>query len=212
MGKRIIIKTTLICIGVFLILNSVTLAYIFKKYPLDTEQYVPAVIAAADIDPGTVIESKHVRTKQIQKSAFSEAMETDIGNVIGKKTVGRITKSDYFREYDLLDKNNWYEQDERIIILPASVEERLANLIRKGSYIDIRLKKDTGQGIETILKKVMVTDMLDENGNSIDSITGINSRTAYMELVLGEDERRKVYTAITEGKLIYELYCDESQQ
>lgn len=212
MGKRIIIKTTLICIGVFLILNSLTLAYIFKKYPLDTEEYVPAVMAVLDIEPGTVIESKHVRTKKIQKSSLSEAMETHIGNVIGKKAVRKITKSDYFRGYDLLDKNNWYEKDERIIILPASVEERLANLIRKGSYIDIRLKKDTSPVIETILKKVMVTDMLDENGNSIDSITGINSRTAYMELVLREGERRKVYAAIAEGKLIYELYCDETQQ
>lgn len=212
MGKRIIIKTTLICFGIFLILNSVTLAYIFKRYPLDTGQYVPAVIAVSDIEPGTVIESKHVKTKQIQKSALSEAMETELGNVIGKKTARGITKSDYFRHYDLLDRNKWYEQDERIIILPAGIEERLANLIRKGSYIDIRLKKDTNTAIETILKKVMVIDMLDENGNSIDSITGINSRVAYMELVLGEDERQKVYAAITEGKLIYELYCDETQQ
>lgn len=195
-----------------MMLNAVILAFIFKKYPLDLEQHVSAVIAVADIEPGTVIERKHVTVRQIQKSALNAAMETDIGKVLDKKTTRRILRNDYLRGYDLVGKNSWYKQDERIIILPVSIEERLANLIRKGSFIDIRLKKETSPLVETILIRVEVADMLDENGNSVGSITGINSRTAYMKLILGEDQRQKVYTAMTAGKLIYELYCDEIQK
>ena len=193
-----------------MILNAVILAYIFKQYPLDLEKYVPAVIAAVDIEPGTILEPRHVRERLIKESAFNSAMETQLQNVLGKKTVGRISGSDYLRGSDLVDKSRWFAEDERIIVLPVSIEERLANLIRKGSLIDIRLKKEPGGSIETILNRIRVVDMLDENGNSIDSKSGMNSRIAYMELILDEVNRKKVYASLAEGKLIYELYCNEN--
>jgi hypothetical protein len=118
----------------------------------------------------------------------------------------------YIRTRDLVSKNNWFKNDERIIILPMSIEERLANLIKKGTYVDIRLKKEASDIVETILYKLKVEDVLDETGVSLDSKSGMNSRTAYMKLVLNKDERQKIYTAEMAGKLIYELYCDETQK
>ncbi len=208
MSKRIVIKTILICVGIFLILNAALLAYVFKKYPIDMEKYVPAVIAVSDIEAGTVIERKHVKTKLIQQSALNESMETDINNVIGKKSIHEIAKQDYFRNYNLIHKNQWFKPDERIIVLPVNIEERLANLIKRGSYIDILLRSDTTLAIEPVLKKVEVADMLDENGNPIDSLSGINSKTAYMKLVLDEKQRQCVYSSMVKGQFIYELYCN----
>ena len=211
MGKRIAVKTALITIGIFLIVNSIVLFIVFKKYPIDSEKYVTVVVAIADLEPGTIIQQRHVRTKRIQLSASNEVMEKDISSVIGKKTAGRILKNDYLRYYDLVNKENWYASDDRIIIVPVNIEERLANLIKKNSYIDILLKSDATALIETILKKVKVEEMLDENGNPIDAIQGINSKTAYMKLVLGREDRQKIYTCNTKGQFIYELYCDENQ-
>ncbi|MDF2989002.1 MAG: hypothetical protein K0R50_4512 [Eubacterium sp.] len=211
MGKRIIIKTTLICIGIFLILNSAALAYIFKKYPLDLEKYIPVVVAISDIEPGTIIEPRHVRTRLIQQPAVNDSMLTELSSAIGKKTCKGISRSDYLRDSDLIERSSWYEQDERIIILPVSVEERLANLIQKGSYVDIRLRRENSSTVETVLRKIKVEDMLDENGISFGTQTGINSKTAYMKLVLNDDQRKKIYASKIQGQLIYELYCDETQ-
>ncbi|OPX45644.1 hypothetical protein CLHUN_05810 [Ruminiclostridium hungatei] len=211
MKKRIIIKTMLICIGIFLILDTLILTYTFKKYPLDLEEYIPAIIAASDIQPGTVIEPKHIRTKLIQYSAFNQSMEKDANMVIGKKVSRAIGRNDYLRKPDLIERDDWYSSDARIITVPVNIEERLANLIKRGSYIDIRIKRESSQMVETALKKVRVEDVLDENGNPIDAKAGVNSRTAYLKLILGEAERQKIYTSLTEGKLIYELYCDENQ-
>lgn len=212
MGKRLIIKTTLICFGIFLILNSIIFAYVFKRYPLDLEQHVSVVVAAVDIDEGTVIEEKHLKTKEIQLSASNTSLVTDMGQVLGKKAVLKITRNDFVSANALMARNNWYKDDERIIILPMSIEERLANLIKKDSYVDIRLKKESSAVVETVLYKVKVADILDETGTSLDSKSGMNSKTTYMELVLDQVSRQKIYTATTQGKLIYELYCDETQK
>lgn len=212
MGKRIVIKTALICFGIFLIINSIALVYIFKQYPLDVEGRISVVVAAVDIVEGAIIEEKHIKTKEIQQSASNNLLVTDIGQVIGKKTMTKITRNDYVRANTLKAKQDWFQDDERIIILPMSIEERLANLIQKGSYVDIRLKKEAGDIVETILYKVRVADVLDEAGTSVDSKSAMNSKTNYMQLVLDKDERQKIYTATSSGKLIYELYCDESQK
>lgn len=211
MRKRIIIKTILITMGIFLILNTFILTYIFNKYPLDMEEYIPAIIAAGDIPSGTVIGAEHIRTKLIQYTAFNQSMEKDASMVIGKKVSRSISKSDYFRKSDLIHREDWFSSDARIITLPANIEERLANLIKRGSYIDILINRESRQMPETVLRKIRVEDVLDENGNSIDTKSGINSRTAYLMLVLGETERQKIYSSLAEGRLIYELYCDESQ-
>jgi len=211
-GKRLVIKTVLICFGIFLILNSMIFAYIFKKYPLDLEGRVSVVIAAVDIDEGAIIEEKQLKTKEIQQSASNNSLATNIGQVIGKKVTTKIQRSDYVRTDALIAKKDWYLNDERIIILPMSIEDRLANLIQKGSYIDILLKKEASEIVETILYKVRVEDVLDETGTSLDSKSGTNSKTTYMELVLDKNQRQNIYTATMAGKFIYELYCDETQK
>lgn len=212
MSKRLIIKTTLICIGIFLILNTLILTFIFKRYPLDFEEHIFIPVAAVDIQPGTIIQEEQLVLKEIPKSASNNSIATNISQVIGKKSTLEIKRNDYIRHSDLASKNNWFKDDERIIILPMSIEERLANLIKKGSYVDIRLKKESSDFVKTILYKVKVEDILDEMGCSLDSKSAMNSKTAYMELILNEEDRQKVYSAIVSGKLIYELYCDETQK
>lgn len=212
MGKRIAVKTTLICLGIFLIMSAIATALVLKKYPLDMEKHISVVIAAVDLEPGTEIELRHIKTKQLQQSAANSTMPTDLSLVVGRKATCKIIKGDYIRSSDLLQKEAWFREDERIIILPVNMEERLANLIVKGSYIDIRLKREMSPMVETVLSKVKVADMLDENGTPIGSKAGINSRTAYMKLILNNNDRQKVYTAKTEGKLIFELYCNELQK
>jgi hypothetical protein len=212
MGKRLIIKTTLICLGIFLVLSSLIFAYVFKQYPLDLEQHIFVAVAAADIEEGTIIEEKQLMTKEIQLSASNTSLITDIGQAVGKKASVKIPKSDYVSMQDLISKEKWYKDDERIIILPVSIEDRLANLIKKGSYIDIRLKKEPSSVVETILYKIQVENILDETGTPLDLKTGANSKTAYMELVLDKEERQKIYSAVMAGKIIYELYCDNTQK
>jgi Flp pilus assembly protein CpaB len=212
MSKRLIIKTTLICFGIFLILNTLIFTYLSKQYPLDSEEHILVPVAAVDIEQGTVIQEKQLKMKDIQKSASNSSIATNIGQIAGKKARSAIKRNDYIRDSDLVSKNNWFKDDERIIILPMSIEERLANLIIKGSYVDIRLKKESSDVVETILYKVKVEDLLDEMGHSLDSKSSMNTKTAYMELILDEKDRQKVYSATMLGKLIYELYCDETQK
>jgi hypothetical protein len=211
-SKRLVIKTVLICLGIFLILSSIAITYIFKQYPLDIETHVLVMVATTDIAEGTIIQERHIKTKEIQQSASNTLLATDLRQVIGKKARVKIPRNDYVRTNNLIDRNDWFKDDERIIILPMSIEERLANLIQKGSYVDIRLKKEAVDIVETVLYKVRVEDILDETGTSLNSKSGMNSRTTYMELVLDKDERQKIYTATMTGKLIYELYCDDTQK
>ena len=212
MSKRLIIKTVLICFGIFLITDSVLFAYIFTKYPLNMEKQVSVVVATADIKEGTVIDEHYLRKKDVWESAVSASVERDIGNIAGKKALANIRKDEYIRTYELLERKDWFKDDERIIVLPVSMEDRLANLIKKGSYVDIRLQRETGEPTEDILYKIQVKDVLDDTGTPLDSKSAVNSKTAYLKLVLGDGDRQKIYSAARNGKLIYELYCDNTQK
>ncbi len=208
MGKRIVIKTVFICLGIFLIINALLFSYVFRKYPLDFEEHINVVVAAVDIDEGAIIEKKHLKMREIEKSASHNLYTEDINQVIGKRAEVKILREDYLRTNILQEETEWYMDDDRIIILPVNMEERLANLILKGSYIDIRLKKEGSYSVETILEKVKVLDILDEAGIPLGSGAAVNSQKAYMKLVLNADERQQIYTATSQGKLIYELYCE----
>lgn len=131
MSKRLIIKTVLICIGLFLITDSALFAYIFTKYPINTEKKISVVVATTDIKEGVVIEEHFLRKKEVYASGVSANVETEISNVAGKRAINDIHKNDFIRTYELLDKKEWYKDDERIIVLPVSMEDRLANLIKK---------------------------------------------------------------------------------
>ena len=55
MNKRIILKTGLVCMGIFLILASAGIYFFSSRYELDTEKKYRVIIAAADIPVGGVI-------------------------------------------------------------------------------------------------------------------------------------------------------------
>lgn len=212
MSKRLVIKTVLVCVGLFLVFNSILFLYIFKKYPLDMERHVSVVVAGTDIREGEIIEQQWLKTKEIQQSALTDSMITEISQATGKKAKSDFSKNDYIISGDLIDKADLYKDDERIIVLPVSIEERLANLIGRGSYVDINLQREIGDLIEPVLSKIKVQDLLDEKGTPIDSKSGINSKTAYLKLILDKSRRQKIYSAKRAGKLVYELYCDETQK
>jgi Flp pilus assembly protein CpaB len=211
LSRRLMIKTALICFGIFLILSAGIWGFILSKYPLDFEKDVPVVIAASDIKQGEVIELSQLRVKNIKESDSNQYLVADVSLVAGNKALADLKKGDYISSSILLGKKDWYKKDDRIIILPLNMEERLANLIKKGEYVDIRIRDDVTYEVRTVLSKVRVEDMLDDSGNSLSSGNAANSKTAYMKLVLQENQRQSLYTSMRAGKIIYELYCDSTQ-
>lgn len=210
MNKRIILKTVLICIGIFLILASAGVYFFSSRYELDTEKKYQVVMAVADIPVGSVITENMVSYKTIKESGFTPHMLQKSEQVVGKKVLSPILKGDYIPRYNLLPQDKWHKDDERTIILPVDVEGRLANLIKKGSVINIKvLPADKNTLPKLVLSKITVSDMLDENGLS--SGDAIGSRKGYIVVVLDEEQRKRVYAATQYGKLMNELYCDSTQ-
>lgn len=211
MNKRIVLKTVLVCLGVFLILGSAGIYFLSSKYELNTEKKYRVIVAAADIPIGTVITNDMVAYRTIKESGYNQHMMQSFGQAVGMKALFPILKGDYIPEYDLLPPNKWYKDDDRTIILPMDVVGRLANLIKKGSIIDIKVEfKDSKAPPQTVLSKVFVQDILDENGLSLGE--NIGSKTAYAEVVLNKEQRDRVYVAQQYGTLIYELYCNTIQK
>lgn len=210
MNKRIIFKTVLVCLGIFLILASASIYYFSSKYELDTEKKYQVIIAAADIPLGGIITDEMVTYRTIKESGYNPYMVQSPGQVVGMKVLAPILKGDYIPEYDLLPPNKWYKDDDRTIILSMDVEGRLANLIKKGSLIDIRVEfKDSKAPPQTVLSRVFVEDILDENRLNLGE--NIESKKAYAKVVLDKAQRDRIYVASQYGTLIYELYCDNIQ-
>ena len=208
MSRRIILKTALICIGIFIIANAIGLYVLFKYFPIDHEGYSNVVVAKTKIEAGSVISDTQVKLVKVRQSAFQDYMPQQLSDVVGKKSIVALTSGEFIAKHNLLDKSNWFSQDERIIVLPVTLEERLANLIKKGSYIDIRCKNSLDSTIGIVLTRVEVRDVLDDAGISFGSSNSINSKVAYLKLILNEEDRNKIYSAEQSGKLIYELYCN----
>lgn len=210
MSKRIILKTVFVCLGIFLILTSAGIYFLTSKYELDTEKKYRVLIAASDIPVGGVITGEMVAYRTIKESGYNPHMVQNSGQVVGMKVLAPILKGDYIQENDLLPPNKWYKDDDRTIILSMDVEGRLANLIKKGSLIDIRVVfKDSKTPPQTVLSRVFVEDILDENGLSLGE--NIGSKKAYAKVVLDKAQRDRIYVASQYGTLIYELYCDNIQ-
>lgn len=211
MSKRIIVKTVLVCLGIFIVLTSISVYFLSSRYELDTEKKYKVITAAKDIGIGEVITSDMVTFRTIKESGYNSHMVQNQGQVLGMKALAPVMKGDYIPEYNLLPPDKWYKGDDRAIVLPMDVEGRLANLIKKGSLIDIKVQfKDVKTPPQTVLSKVFVEGMLDENGLSLGE--NIGSKKAYAKVVLDEAQRNKVYVAMQYGSLIYELYCDNSQK
>ena len=211
MNKRIILKTVLVCLGIFLILASAGIYFFSSRYELDTEKKYRVVFATADIPAGEVITKDMVDFRIIKESGYNAHMLQSSEQAVGMKALSPILKGDYVPAYDLLPPVKWYQDEDRIIILPMDVEGRLANLIKKSSLIDIKVElKDVKAPPQTVLSRVFVEDILDENGLSLGE--NIGSKKAYAKVVLGKAQRDRVYVASQYGRLIYELYCDNTQK
>lgn len=210
MNKRIILKTVLICMGIFIIMASAGIYFFSSKYELDTEKKYQVVMAAADIPIGSVITENMVSYKTIKESGITPHMLQKSEQVVGMKALSPILKGDFIPQYNLLPPDKWHKDDDRTIILPVDVEGRLANLIKKGSVIDIKvLPADQKSLLKLVLSRITVSDVLDENGLSTGDAIG--NRKGYIVVVLDKEQRNRIYAAIQYGKLMYELYCDSTQ-
>lgn len=211
MKKRIILKTVLVCLGIFLILTSAGIYFFSSRYELDTEKKHRVVIAVVDIPVGSVITDEMVAYKTIKESGYNTYMLQNSGQAVGMKALYPILKDDFIPAYDLLSPDKWYKEEDRAITLPMDVEGRLANLIKKGSLIDIKVElKDKIAPPQTVLSRVFVEEILDENGLSLGE--NIGSKKAYAKVVLDNTQRDRLYVAAQYGKLLYELYCDNTQK
>ena len=92
---------------------------------------------------------------------------------INARALAEVKAGDYFISYNLLSLDIWQSNDARIIAVPMDIDERLGNLIQKGSVIDIKvLPADEKTIPKLVLSKIVVTDMLDENGLSSGEVMG----------------------------------------
>jgi len=217
MYRRIAIKTAVICTGAFIMLISLALLYISHNYKLDTEERVQVAVTNTDIEAGTVLNESNIVLKTVRLSDVNKYMVLDLREAIGKKALAEIRRGDYINSYYLLDRDKWYDDDHREIVLPMDFETRLANLIKKGSLVDIILTPPTsnnsGKSVfksRVVLSKITVEDIIDDNG--LNSGENIGSRKAYAKFILSREQRDKVYIAQQMGKLKYELYCDSTQK
>jgi|GEM_PF-1841978 len=210
MNKRLIVKTSLICTGIYIILASLAIFFVSSKYELDTENRYNVIVASKDIAAGDIITEANAGIKVIKESAYTAHMLTDPSLCIGRKALTPIKSGDYLMSYSLLSPEAWHKDDEKIIVLPMSVEERLANCIQKGSLIDIKVLPENQKTIpKTVLSRIAIDDILDENGMSLGDSLG--NKKAFAVVTLDEKQRERLYVAQQVGKIIYELYCDSTQ-
>lgn len=211
MIKRIVIKTLAICTGVFIIFTALAASFLLNKYELDTEKKYKVLVASTDLKEGTVINESMIYYRTIKQSALNRYMITSINAAAGKKLMNTVKEGDYISSYNLLPGDKWHEDGDKVIVLPMDIETRLANLIKKGSVIDIKVVlKDDKALPQTVLSKIRIEDMLDENGISMGD--SIGNRKAFAVLILDEIQRDRVYAAAQLGKFIFELYCDRTQE
>lgn len=210
MNKRIVFRIVLICTGIFIIILSAGFYILSMNYRLDTEKRCNVLVAVTDIGPGDILNDSMFATRTIRESAYNKYMLADTGMASGRKALYGIEEGDYIRSYDLLQKEKWHTDSQKTIILPMDIEERLANIIRKGSLVDIRVLLKDGLNLpQTVLAKVRIEDVLDENGVGLGDTN--NSKKAYAVVVLDAKQRERIYAAQQVGKLVYEAYCDGTQ-
>jgi Flp pilus assembly protein CpaB len=210
MNKRLVIKTSLICTGIFVILATLAIFIIFSKYGLDTEKRHNVIVANTDIAAGDILKESDIGYITVRESAMTSHMLTDPSHCMGSKAIYPVKSGDYILSYNFIAPGAWHKADDKTIVMPVNIDDRLANLVRKGSIIDIKVLPGDKKSIpETVLSYITVEDVLDENGTSPGDALG--NRKAYAVITLDEKQRDRLYAAQQVGKLIYELYCDPTQ-
>jgi hypothetical protein len=209
-NKRLIIKTTLICTGIYIILAAIAVFVLNLNYQLDTEKRINVIVATNDILPGEVIKDSMVESRSIRESDFSPNMLIQPVQCNNSKTSVPVKSGDYIFSYNLISPGKWQSEDARTIVLPMTIDERLANLIKKGSIINIKVLPEGRKTIpKLVLSRITVSDMLDENGLPIGDAIG--NKKAYAVVTLNDMQRNRLYAAMQDGKLMYELFCDLTQ-
>ena len=112
MNKRIIIKTTLICIGIFLILSSAGIYFFSTKYELDTEKKYQVIVAEVDIAVGSIITENMITYKTVKESGLTPHILHNSEQVVGMKALFPILKGNYIPEYNLLPSDKWHKEDD----------------------------------------------------------------------------------------------------
>jgi hypothetical protein len=210
-NRRIVIKTSLICFGIFLLLASAAVWLFSSKLSGSKYTFEDVIVADTKIEKGTIITELMLTEKSIPAEAKTKFMTGDKEKVVGTKAGEIIEAGDSIRTYSLLEKDKWFNDDERITVLPMEVEERMANLITRNSLIDIKTVSKEGRSLpKIVLSKVLVDDVIDENGISLGG-TGVNKK-AYAKLILSREQRDRLFAAKETGRLIYELYCNDVQK
>jgi len=169
------------------------------------------IVANTQIEKGTIITELMLAKKSIPKETKTRFMTGDLSEVIGTKAGATTEEGDFIRTYTLQEKEKWFDEDQRITVLPMEVEERMANLITRNSFIDIKTVPKEGRSLpKIVLSKIRIDDVIDENGVSLGT-TGVNKK-AYAKLFLSREQRDRLFAAKETGRLIYELYCDDGQR
>ena len=212
MGKKLVIKTVLICTGIFIILSAAAWYYIFNTYKIDTEPSTTVLVATTTIDSNAILNESMLTTKTIKISAATDNMVRVKSECQEFKVIGQIQKGDYILKSNLIPKSKIYTDDIRAIVFPANIEDRLANLIHKGSLIDVIFNPtDPAQNPQVVLAKVRVDAVFDDSGINTEG-SEIGSKKGFLKLLLSKSQRERIYSAKLFGTLSYELYCDETQK
>ena len=211
MQRRVIIKTILICMGIFVMLSAGLWYYVFSQYKFDTQKDIKVVVATKKIEANTIINRSELTYKTIKESGFNNSMITNMELVDMNKSLFTIATGDYIRNYGLVPKDKVYRDDERAIVMEVDVEKRLANLINKGSYVDIMVSTNDGKLPKLVLSKVYISEILDDYGAIMESST-IGNKKGFLKFILNKQDREKIYAAKEAGQIFYELYCDMLQK
>lgn len=211
MNKRLIIKTALISFGIFILIMSATAYFFLQNYEPVDESISRVLVAKIDIDAGTEVDAYMLEYRIIRVSGLNNYMLKDMKDAVGKKAINKTAAGDYIRSYDLLAPEQWHAADERAIVLPMDMEDRLGNLIKKGSFVDIKVILNDVKAIpQMVLSKIRVEELVDENGVTLGEANQ-SAKKVFAQFYLTEEQRNKIYAAKKIGKLIYELYLDVIQ-
>jgi len=210
MVQRIVIKTILMCVGVFLMLSAAGIFIAVNSGAFEfKEPEIPVITAKCDIASGMKISADMLETAYVKQSDASAYMVSSPSEAIGKLALADVKKGDYIRNYTL--SAGEYPDDWRATVVETEFTDRLANLVGKGSYIDIRLV--CSNAVYTVLSKARVDDVIDETGASAQpdpSKTGAGKKL-YLKFVLPQSDIEKICYAKALGKIAFELYLDEAQ-
>lgn len=208
--KRVAIKTVLICLGVFLFIAAGAIYYIYNYMAFDTEQRYITYVAATNIRIGDTINESMITEKEVRESSVVQSMVFTADDLIGKKSKIELQAGDYFTNYNLISREEWFEDDQRYTILELGIQERLAGLIRKDSLIDIKVDLNGIYDIpKVVIPKVRVLDLIDEMGESLAELP--SGKSIYAKFMLNEEQRNLLFVAQEKGSLIMELYCNTIQ-